>query len=229
MANRLLPFRQYNEHFVINLFSLDLTGANLADFKHDSASTGAHDAGALVKVSTAGSDIGAGYSADGKGSTILNDYMGKTDYPHVARNVNPEAFAKFEVAGGADTILGVTLNQTLAFDENGEKMLYYRQKLLEHQGVLPGEVVPVLTKGIITVSSSAVIAGALPTAGAAVYAAAGGKFRGDDNGGVNTRVGTCLAVGTREGAIYDGTNNPDYFAGDGASAAGPYYIINLDL
>ena len=229
MANRLLPFRQYNEHFVINLFSLDLTSATLADFKHDSASSGSHDAGALVKVSAAGSDIGAGYSAAGKGSDVLNDYMGKTDYPHVARNVNPEAFAKFEIAGGLDTILGVTLNQTLAFDENGEKMLYYRQKLLEHQGVLPGEVVPVLTKGIITVSSSAVIASALPEAGAAVYAAAEGKFRGDDNNGTNTRVGTCLAVGTREGAIYDGSNNPDYFAGDGASAAGSYYIINLDL
>ena len=23
MANRLLPFRQYNEHFVVNMFALD--------------------------------------------------------------------------------------------------------------------------------------------------------------------------------------------------------------
>jgi len=235
MANRLLPFRQYNEHFVINLFSLDLTSATLADFKHDSASSGSHDAGLLVKVSDAGSDIGAGYSDDGKGSDILNAYMGKTDYPHVARNVNPEAFAKFTIANGTDTILGVTLNQTLAFDENGEKMLYYRQKLLEHQGVLPGEVVPVLTKGIITVAESAVLTTAAPTAGAAVYAAADGKFRAHDGSidgsFTNTRVGTCLAVGTRDGGIYDGTNNPDYFAGDGStgSGTGGYYIINLDL
>jgi len=237
MANRLLPFRQYNEHFVINLFSLDLSGltsaADLADFKH-SDSSGIHDAGLLVKVSDAGSDIGAGYSDDGKGSDILNAYMGKTDYPHVARNVNPEAFAKFTIANGEDTILGVTLNQTLAFDENGEKMLYYRQKLLEHQGVLPGEVVPVLTKGIITVAESAVINGSEPTAGAAVYAGAGGKFRAGDptnTSFANTRVGTCLAVGTRDGGIYDGTNNPDYFAGDGSTSGGTggYYIINLDL
>ena len=65
--------------------------------------------------------------------------------------------------------------------------------------------------------------------GAAVYAAAGGKFRGNDNNGANKRVGTCLAVGTREGAIYDGSETPDYFAGDGASGTGAYYIINLDL
>ena len=50
MANRLLPFRQYNEHFVINLFSLDLSGADLSTFKHDSSSSGRHDAGALIKL-----------------------------------------------------------------------------------------------------------------------------------------------------------------------------------
>ena len=35
-------------------------------------------------------------------------------------------------------------------------MLYYRQKALELQGVLPGEAVPVLTKGIIAVAASGI-------------------------------------------------------------------------
>ena len=51
MANRLLPFRQYNEHFVINLFRLKLAGETIEDFKADSGSSGNHDAGLLVKVS----------------------------------------------------------------------------------------------------------------------------------------------------------------------------------
>ena len=243
MANRLLPFRQYNEHFVVNLFSLDLadptstggvdTPAVLANFTH--AASGSHDAGVLVKPSS-GSDLGAGYAgtstSTGKGSTILNTYMGKTNYPHVGRNVNPEAFGKFQVAGGTDTILGVTLNQTLGFDENGEKMLYYRQKLLEHQGVLPGEVVPVLTKGIITVAESGILANSLPTVGAKVYAADGGKFRAAGTGEdfANTEVGICIGTGDRDSGVYD-AKQKDYFAGDGTSASGTgkYYIIKIDL
>lgn len=243
MANRLLPFRQYNEHFVVNLFSLDLadptsTGgtaapADLSGFTH--AASGSHDAGVLIKPS-AGSDLGAGYAGSGtntgKGSNILNGYMGKTDYPHVGRNVNPEAFGKFQVAGGTDTVLGVTLNQTLAFDENGEKLLYYRQKLLEHQGVLPGEVVPVLTKGIITVAESGIIANSLPGVGDKVYAAAGGKFRktSGESDFANTEVGICIGVGNRDGGVYD-SGSKDYFAGDGSDAngTGKYYIIKIDL
>lgn len=240
MANRLLPFRQYNEHFVVNLFSLDLadptsTGdvndpADLDDFTH--ANPGSHDAGVLVKPAIA-TDLGAGYAGSGtdtgKGSTLLNSYMGSTAYPHVGRNVNPEAFGKFQVAGVSDTILGVTLNQTLAFDENGEKMLYYRQKLLEHQGVLPGEVVPVLTKGIITVAESAIIANQLPTVGSPVYAGAGGKFSNSADNSA-TKVGICIATGDRDGGVYD-AKQPDYFAGDGTTTngTGKYYILKIDL
>jgi len=227
----------------VNLFSLDLadptsTGgvdapAVLSNFTH--AASGSHDAGVLVKPS-AGSDLGAGYGESGdnagEGSSLLNAYMGKTDYPHVGRNVNPEAFGKFQIAGGTDTILGVTLNQTLAFDENGEKLLYYRQKLLEHQGVLPGEVVPVLTKGIITVAESGMIATSLPAVGDKVYAAAGGKFRKTDETETfaNTEVGICIGVGNRDGGVYD-SGSKDYFAGDGSSTSGTgkYYIIKIDL
>lgn len=220
MANRLLPFRQYNEHFVVNMFSLDtskLTLNNVAANTHDS--TGEHDAGQLVKLSAANTgDLGAGYATNAG----LDAYMGKTGYPHVGSNQNPHSAATFEVAGAQDVILGVTLNQTLAYDENGEKMLYYRQKALELQAVLPGEVVPVLTKGIITVAASGVNPLAAPTVGGLVYAGALGKFT---NNNQNTLVGTCLAVGDRDGQ-YD-SKAEDYWAGDGQTGA--YYIIKLDL
>jgi len=231
MANRLLPFRQYNEHFVVNLFALKTSELDLTDpTENTHAKSGKHDAGVLVKPTAAILDLGAGYSGSGatagEGDSDLNTYMGSTDYPHVGRNVNPEAFGKFEVAGATDDILGVTLNQTLAWDENGEKMLYYRQKALEHQGVLPGEVVPILTKGIITVAKTG-ITGTAPTIGAPVYAAANGKFTKDAAGGASTKVGLCIGRGDRDG-VYD-AKQKDYFAGDGTSGAGNYYIIKIDL
>jgi hypothetical protein len=58
-------------------------------------------------------------------------------------------------ADGSGRALGITLRETLAFDENGEKMISYKQKLDEAQGVLPGQTVPVLTKGLILLSGSA--------------------------------------------------------------------------
>ncbi len=219
MANRLLPFRQYNEHFVVNMFALDTAKLSLGVVAANThAASGDHDAGVLVKVKGTGADLGAGYGGD----AALKSYMGETNYPHVGFNENPEAFGKFEPAGGTDVVLGVTLNQTLAYDENGEKMLYYRQKALEHQAVLPGEAVPVLTKGIITVAANGVVSGAEPTAGATVALGAGGKFR-SANG--NTVVGTCLAVGDRDGQ-YD-SKAEDYWATDGTT--GGYYVIKIDL
>jgi hypothetical protein len=230
MANRLLPFRQYNEHFVVNMFALDtslLTLGSVTANTHDKS--GDHDAGLLVKVKTGG-DLGAGYSAspdvDSGGSDTLDDYLGKTSYPHVASNANPEAFGKLDVAVGTtltDAILGVTLNQTLTYDENGEKMLYYRQKALELQGVLPGEAVPVLTKGIIAVAASGITStGAnVPVVGEPVCATVTGQFRNYD--ALNAVVGTCLAIGDRD----DVSGGPDYWAGAGTTGA--YYIIKLDL
>jgi len=221
MANRLLPFRQYNEHFVVNMFALDTAKLSLGVVSANThAQSGDHDAGILVKVKGTGADLGAGYPTTA--NTALDSYMGNTAYPHVGANHNPQAFGLFEPASGTDVVLGVTLNQTLAYNENGEKMLYYRQKALEHQAVLPGEAVPVLTKGIITVAANGVVAGFEPTAGAEVALGAGGKFR-SANG--NTVVGTCLAVGDRDGQ-YD-SNAADYWAADGTT--GGYYVIKIDL
>jgi hypothetical protein len=221
MANRLLPFRQYNEHFVVNMFALDTAKLSLGVVASNThAASGDHDAGLLVKVKGNGADLGAGYGSDAE----LNAYMGTTSYPHVGFNENPEAFGKFEpVDSNDDIVLGVTLNQTLAYDENGEKMLYYRQKALEHQAVLPGEAVPVLTKGIITVAANGVESGSAPTAGAQVGVSVNGKFRSLVAG--KTVVGTCLAVGDRDGQ-YD-SNAADYWATDGSTGA--YYVIKIDL
>ena len=216
MATRLLPFRQYNEQDVVNLFSLDTSSFTLTNMTH--LGNGNWDAGVIVKISNG--DMTQEPVADAP--TALQNYLGKTDYPHVGGNNYSEVPLKVAVAdGNSDIPFGVTLNQTIAYDENGEKLLYYKQKLLELQGVLPGEAVPVLTKGIITVAASG-IAG-IPTAGSAIYAGTSGNAGKFSTNSGNFKVGTCLAVGNRD----DVGTSPDYFAGTGA--AGKYYVIKIDL
>ena len=219
MANRLLPFRQYNEHDVVNLFSLDTTAYTFTDMTH--YDNGGWDAGVIVKV-TNGDMTQDPVAVTGAGSD-LQSYLGKTDYPHVGGNYNPEVPLKVApVTGSADIPLGITLRQTIAYDENGEKLLYYKQKLLEHQGVLPGEAVPVLTKGIVTVAANA-IAGTAPNPGEKVYIGAGSNGGKITTNSGNTEIGTCLAVGDRD----DVNTNDDYFAGGGSTGA--YYVIKIDL
>lgn len=223
MANRLLPFRQYNEHDVVNLFSLDTSSLTLSNMTH--AANGAWDAGVIVKVSN-GDATQAPVEVTGAANS-LQSYLGKTDYPHVGGNFYPEVPLKVDVADGApntDVPLGITLRQTIAFDENGEKLLYYKQKLLELQGVLPGEAVPVLTKGIVTVAASAV-GGTAPTAGSKVYLGTGANVGKITTNSSNVEIGTCLAVGDRSDS--SGFTSPDYHAGTGN--AGAYYIIKIDL
>jgi hypothetical protein len=218
MALRLLPFRQYNEHDVVNLYALDKTITDAIDPNQVlNGSNGVNDNGVLVKIENA--DLsGSNGNPFEPVKYVDNSYLGKTDYPHIGGNAYPFAQMTIVPAGDESNILGVTLNQTLTHDENGEKLLYYRQKALELQAVLPGEVVPVLTRGVITVAASA-CAGAL-TKGADVFAAANGQF---DATGTN-RVGKCLAVGDREAF-----GNNDYFAGAPSTGNGAYYVIKLEL
>ena len=152
MAKRILPYRDYSEHDVVNLFSLDTTSLTLADCKE--ASSGAHDSGVVVAVSAGSAtlpgdmyDTDSGLATSGKlrdylGATFNSAHIGYNAYPFNGMTVEPE-----DAAG--DKAIGITLRETLAFDENGEKMLYYKQKLDEAQGVLPGQTVPVLTRGLV--------------------------------------------------------------------------------
>jgi hypothetical protein len=221
MALRLLPFRQYNEHDVVNLYALDktITDAISADQVLNGAN-GVNDNGVLVKVKNA-SLTGSNGQPWEPVKYVDNSYLGKTDYPHIGGNAYPFAQLTIEPAGDEANILGVTLNQTLTHDENGEKLLYYRQKALEMQAVLPGEVVPVLTRGLVTLAASAFVDPATaPAAGADVFAGANGQL---DGTGTN-RIGKCLAVGDREAYGKD-----DYFAGAPSTGNGSYYVIKLEL
>jgi hypothetical protein len=144
MAIRLLPYRQYDEQDVVNLFSFGGT------INAKPSETNA-DSGMLVKVSS--SDL----SAPPVEYLSSHSLLGKTDYPHVARNGYPQVPLKVVAAGDGDAaILGITLNQTLTHDENDENLLRYPQKKAELFAVTSGEAVPIATKGIFTFDGSAV-------------------------------------------------------------------------
>jgi hypothetical protein len=140
MAIRLLPFRQYAEEDVVNLYASDKVNAQVDTTQGDG------DAGLFVKVSAGDFSLDPIQYAD-------SSYLGKTNYPFIGRDQYPSVPLRITPAASGDTVLGITLLQTALADENGEKLLYYPQKKLETQSVLTGEAVPVLGKGIITLAN----------------------------------------------------------------------------
>ena len=225
MAIRLLPFRDYDEHDVVNLFK---SAGNLSDFIDLSdatkRSTAQGDAGVFVTVS-AGDLTGDWDPVDVTSNPT--SLLGKTDYPHVGRNTYPQASLSVEPTAGTATesCIGITLRQTVARDENGENLLYNPIKKDELFGVLPGEAVPVLSKGLITLTADALTAEG--SVGQVLQTAADGQVAPVDRGSsTNQVVGTILAVGDRDdnSGSQGGTN----VFGNAGLQTGKYYIVKID-
>lgn len=197
MAIRLLPFRQYDDQDVVNMYALVDAGVN-----ESVTGVGTGDAGVFVKVSAGNFDLDpVSYSSD--------SYLGKTDFPFVGVNQYPKVNLKVTPAASGDltNCLGLTLRQTAKFDENGEKLLYYRQKAEELMCVLPGQAVPVATRGIFSLSKDA-IDGTLTVGSGFKLSANGGKITGcaHTDGG---KLGLVLGTGSRSNL----TSNADQFSG----------------
>ena len=175
MANEitnLLPFRQYDDNDVINMFAMEGT---------DKA------AGTLVKVSAANLNDDLVDLVDG-GSAFLTS-QGNAYSP---LSVNP---LRVDSAGSGDAALGILLRDVRDTDENGEKLRFYPQKKEELQCVLSGESVPVATKGVFTLLEGAFTGSVIPTAGTDVYGHAAGKL--GVAGGNAVKVGQVLTTGSR--------------------------------
>ena len=233
MAIRLLPFRDYDEHDVVNLFKSAGTLEQFIDLSHaDRRSTAQGDAGVFVKVSN-GSLNAEGTSWDPidiDAQTGANSLLGKTDYPNVAKNFYPEATLSFAPIGAPeDECIGITLRQTVARDELGENLLYNQVKKDELFGVLPGEVVPVLSKGMISITSDAFEGGTVGTAGQVLIGAADGQVAAVARTAVvagQKILGTILAAGYRddEAGTLGGTN----VFGKAGLMKGGYAIVKID-
>ena len=237
MANRLLPFRQYDENDVINLFANAAADAN-------PTTDGNGSAGVFVSVQAGDfnkdpvtyvnrTELGASY-----------DHT-KNQYPEVQLKVAAAA-----VAAKAGEVIGITLKQTIEADENGEKLLYNPVKKDELQAVLSGQAVPIATRGIFTLTDSAVdnaLTSTFPSPGQAcvMSPATAGKVSGiafdtlygDWDGATNTTTGAKFAVGGVE-VIYSLGHVLGTWLGTGTRSsigpvtdayAGTYGVLKLNL
>lgn len=169
----LLPFRQYAESDVLNIWSLDVTGLNgmLVAITNNSNQDPATSAGAY-----------ASSSPNGYAVTNVGNYAYRN-----SRKVRPAA-----VTDTRSSVIGVTLHTTATHDENGNLLVNQPyDKTLDRGFVQTGFTVPILTRGLITVKLANI--GGTPVPGYAATIGTGGQFAVGDPAnmvviGTGTRV-----------------------------------------
>lgn len=192
MSIRILPFRQYSDHDVVNLYALD--NNSVLDATTD---VGSGDAGVFVTITD-------GNFNNDPVTYQTNNYLGDSSFPFLGSTaMYPEVNLKVNAATSGQKPLGITLNQTAKNDENGEKLLYNPTKQTELQAVLPGQAVPIATRGIFTLSSSGFVGSATDfTIGAPVmmsYTAPGKVTGAASNHGhwTSGHFGNVIGTGSR--------------------------------
>jgi hypothetical protein len=215
MSLRLYPFRQYSEFDVVNLFASD-TADTLP------STNGNGSAGVFVKVSAGNLDLDPITYA-------VNSYLGNTDYPFLGAAQYPSVPLQFTAATAGVPVLGMTLNQTLLTDENGEKLLYNPVKRAELQAVLSGQAVPVATRGIFTLADTAIdwVDANMVVNSHLVVSANAGKVSGLLASAVSPITGTTSIIGRilATGQRISQNGKSDYFAG---TTTGKYALVQFD-
>ena len=208
MALRLYPFRQYSDHDVINMFANQIVDDN-------PSTDGDGSAGVLVKV------LSGDLRKDVIEFASSSSYLGKTDYPFLGADKYPQVPLRCIAATTGVPVLGVTLNQTIKNDENGEKLLYNPIKADELQAVLSGQAVPIATRGLFTFDETAYSA-FVPGYVACVSATAG-KMAGVHPQllAAHTPIGHVIATGNRTSQ----NGQSDEFAGTGTAN---YAMVMID-
>jgi hypothetical protein len=152
MGCKLLPFRDYDEHEVINLFKF--------------SGTVPVDQGTIVTITA-----GAGWDQSNSDTQLLGA-AGKNYGNTVSDRYGVYAQVKTAATGDASP-LGMLLHSVREEDENGEKLLYNPRKTAEMEVVLSGQAVPIVSRGIFLYSGTT-IDGETVTPGAKLYADANG-------------------------------------------------------
>tara|TARA_R110000824_G_scaffold130033_2_gene291688 strand:+ start:303 stop:902 length:600 start_codon:yes stop_codon:yes gene_type:complete len=193
MANeRLRPFRDYDEHDVLNLFAFSDAAV---DFGVSSATP--VQAGSVVKINNGWrnnhvtqdmiGDVGAAYN-----NTVSQRWGVK---------------ATVEYANGASSSeipLGITLYDVREYDENGEALKFNPRKQDELQCSLSGQAVPIATKGVFLFATGAWATDPrLNAANAAVYATGAGQLTHTAGAGAsaNPKVGKALGTMDNDGSV----------------------------
>ena len=143
MAHNLRPFRDYSEHEVLNFFAYSGAAEN---------SSVIQTKGAAVKLSAEGFTVGPTSSSANQPIDLLGD-VGAT-FP-LSQSQRFGVRPKVTLATSGD-VLGLTLLDVRELDENGEKLIFNPRKAAEMNVVISGQAVPVLTRGTILYSGSAI-------------------------------------------------------------------------
>jgi len=200
------------------MFASDTVDAN-------PSTNGNGSAGVFVKVSAGNLDLDPiQYTA-----TDITNTLGKTDYPFLGAVQYPAVPLQFTAATAGVPVLGMTLNQTLATDENGERLLYNPVKRAELQAVLTGQAVPVATRGIFTLADTAIdwVDANMVVNSHLIISANAGKVSGLLASAVSPITGTTSIIGRILGTGQRVSQNgkSDYFAG---STTGKYALVQFD-
>jgi len=195
MAYQLRPFRDYDEHDVLNLFAYDTTNLTAGQIQVPK--------GVLVKIATgwknydSGAILGGGIDFIGSAGTLAPN------------NVVSQRFgviAKVVAATTGETPVGMMLYDVRDVDENGELLKYKPRKAAEMQAVIPGQAVPVATRGMFSVGANA-IDGTLIVGSGFKLSANAGKVTGCAHSDAG-KLGLVLGTGSRTSQ-----STTDQFAG----------------
>jgi|TARA_B100001964_G_C14149876_1_gene561496 hypothetical protein len=185
MANtRLMPFRDYDEHDVVNLFAFGDTAVTL-----DSTTT-VH-AGSVVKIKTGWTNSAEMQMLGGAGASYDNV---------VSQRYGVNAEVEY-ANGGSETLLGITLYDVREYDENGELLKFKPQKAAELQAAISGQAVPVATKGTFLFATGAftALAGGTISAGDTLYASGNGQIT--NTAAENSSIGKALGGFDDDGSV----------------------------
>ena len=172
MANTadLKPFRSYDEHDVVNLFTLEDNSVNLAV---DDAKI---KKGVLVAVAGDGwKNTDEALDSHGIGGATSTTSPGKSFANTVSLRYGTTAKVNPCPSGSSNAPLGITLWDMAERDENGEKLLYHPRKAAEMQAVISGQTMPVLTKGVVLYKGKLTTENSDIAPGTAIYASQSGN------------------------------------------------------
>jgi hypothetical protein len=134
----LLPFRDYSEHEVLNLFSC----------------TTVVNKGTLVKPLRSWKSTGASDSSIA-GPLDLGTSSPGAEYPNTVTQ-NFELIGQVEPVVDYDDVpsaIGILLKDIREFDENGEKLIFNSRKAAEMDVIIKDiQAAPILTRGLILVN-----------------------------------------------------------------------------
>ena len=184
MANeRLMPFRDYDEHDVINLFAFGDTAVTLN-------TTTTVQAGSVVKIKTGWSNTDE--------TQLLTD-VGSSYNNVVSQRYGVNAEVEY-ANGGSETPLGILLYDVREFDENEEPLKYNPQKAAELQAAISGQAVPVATKGTFLFATGAfqAVAGTI-SAGDTLYVTGDGQIT--NQAAENSSIGKALGGADDDGSV----------------------------